>query len=129
MEFKIVPPEIDFTWLQVEVNGTHDIYLQFTAMGSTRVQLCEKDAPTMDFNWCAGPSILHVWNLVNAMLYAIERKETWLLPFASNPKPYFKDQNFCAKLAPYICQKNYISPTDLLEAIKKWDPKNFPIYQ
>lgn len=120
MTWEIIEPDTEFTWLRLRINGTHDLTLVFTIWGSTRVCLGKKDSNAFDKNWCCGPSILHVWALLNTMLEAIEKKAIDRLPFASDIKPYFRDEKFSKRLEPYYLAKQHFSVIDLQEARIAW---------
>ena len=97
MKAEIIKPERIYKILHaILVDDQWIIEIFYTVMGSLRVTIREKDSYDLMCNWCAGPDPHHVVILVNVLLDVVASDDLDVMPFASERKPYFKDEKFMA---------------------------------
>lgn len=79
--------------------GDYYIEIVKTIFGGRRICVRERDDSGMNYlvNWCAGSEQVHAQNLVGLAQKWIDA-DCPKFPFSSEPKPYFKDPNFCDKM-------------------------------
>ena len=99
---EVFPPETEPVRHIIPHTFEHCDYIievVWTVFGSRRVCIRESDDPAVSYiaNWCAGPVEEDCQKLLGLAKNWIE-KGTPKFPFQSDPKPYFKDPDFCQKM-------------------------------